>query len=183
MPLIPCPECGQMVSEQARNCPACGFPILKEEKSPEISVLQFHSDTMKGNTWLKTTVVLDGVEIAQMRCSEKFDYQTEVGTHNIQLFFRNKCAVNEDIEILPGQKSFYYVFKQALFTLKRTYAYGDEAVHQQTLRPNVPRCPTCGSENVAKLSMSRKVFSAGMIGIASTSAGKTFKCKSCGYMW
>lgn len=183
MPLIPCPECGQMVSEQASNCPSCGFPILKEEEPPEIATIQFHWDAAKGNPWLKTIVVLDGMEIAQMRCSEKFDYETIVGTHNIQLFFRNKCAVNENIEILPGQKAFYYVFKQTLFGPKRTYAYGENSFYSQNPRPHTPRCPTCGSEKITKLSISRKVFSAGMVGIASTSAGKTFKCKNCGYMW
>lgn len=200
MSLISCPECGRSISDQAVECPSCGFPILKAEKLSKTAVIQFHWDTMKGNTWLKTTVVLDGIEIAQMRCSEKFDYETSVGTHNIQLFFRNNCVVNENIEILSGQKSFYYVFKQSLFTLKRTHAYGDaesrkngrgesnqhhpsEAAYRQDPRPNIPRCPTCGSEKIAKLSMSRKVFSANMIGIASASAGKTFKCKNCGYMW
>ena len=40
MPLIPCPECGKMISNQAPSCPACGFPISQyvQQKS---TLLQF----------------------------------------------------------------------------------------------------------------------------------------------
>ena len=29
MPIISCPDCGQDVSDQAKVCPACGYPIDK----------------------------------------------------------------------------------------------------------------------------------------------------------
>ena len=40
MALIPCPECGKMISNQAPSCPACGFPISQyvQQKS---TLLQF----------------------------------------------------------------------------------------------------------------------------------------------
>jgi len=28
--LIPCPECNQQVSDRARSCPKCGFPVAEE---------------------------------------------------------------------------------------------------------------------------------------------------------
>lgn len=33
MALIKCPECEKEISDQATNCPNCGYPIKKEEKS------------------------------------------------------------------------------------------------------------------------------------------------------
>ena len=30
MTLIPCPECDQKVSDRARACPKCGFPVAEE---------------------------------------------------------------------------------------------------------------------------------------------------------
>jgi len=33
MPLIPCPECSQEVSDRAISCPKCGFPIKATEES------------------------------------------------------------------------------------------------------------------------------------------------------
>ena len=40
MALIPCPECGKMISNQALSCPTCGFPISQyvQQKS---TLLQF----------------------------------------------------------------------------------------------------------------------------------------------
>ena len=32
MALIHCPECGQTISDKAKNCPKCGYPIAHEEK-------------------------------------------------------------------------------------------------------------------------------------------------------
>lgn len=40
MALIPCPECGKMISNQAINCPACGFPIEQYVRQNN-SLLQF----------------------------------------------------------------------------------------------------------------------------------------------
>ena len=32
MALITCPECGREVSDRAKTCPNCGFPITKSEE-------------------------------------------------------------------------------------------------------------------------------------------------------
>ena len=49
---------------------------------------------------------------------------------------------------------------------------------------NVPRCPTCGSTSVEKISTASKVGAAALIGVfALGKISKTFKCKNCGYQW
>ncbi len=49
---------------------------------------------------------------------------------------------------------------------------------------NVPKCPTCSSVNVERISTKSKVGKAIMFGIlAAGSIGKTFKCNNCGYKW
>ena len=49
---------------------------------------------------------------------------------------------------------------------------------------NVPRCPTCGSAKVRKLSATGKVGKAVLFGIFAAGAiSKTFKCNSCGHQW
>ncbi len=37
MSLIKCDECGKEISDQAKNCPHCGFPIQKSQVSVEVS--------------------------------------------------------------------------------------------------------------------------------------------------
>lgn len=48
---------------------------------------------------------------------------------------------------------------------------------------NIPRCPTCGSSRIEKISVGSKVAGAAMIGIFSSNIRKTYKCKNCGYKW
>lgn len=48
---------------------------------------------------------------------------------------------------------------------------------------NKPKCPTCGSTNVQKISATKRWVSTGLFGLASSNIGKTMCCKNCGYKW
>lgn len=50
-------------------------------------------------------------------------------------------------------------------------------------QPNLPKCPNCQSTNVQKLSTTSKVIGVGLLGLASKTVGKTYKCNKCGYYW
>lgn len=55
---------------------------------------------------------------------------------------------------------------------------------QSTMNPsNVPKCPTCGSTNIRKISTGERMMSVGMLGLFSKKINKSFKCNSCGYTW
>lgn len=46
-----------------------------------------------------------------------------------------------------------------------------------------PKCPTCGSSNIEKISVGSKIVGAGLFGIFSKTARSQFKCNDCGYKW
>ena len=48
---------------------------------------------------------------------------------------------------------------------------------------NTPKCPTCGSTNVEKISTTKKAFGFVAVGVFSSNFGKTMECKNCGYKW
>ena len=48
---------------------------------------------------------------------------------------------------------------------------------------NMPKCPTCGSLNVEKISTGKKVFGGAMFGLFSSDVRNTMHCKNCGYKW
>ena len=48
---------------------------------------------------------------------------------------------------------------------------------------NKPKCPTCASTNVQKISTGERVTSVAMLGLFSKKINKSFKCKNCGYTW
>lgn len=50
-------------------------------------------------------------------------------------------------------------------------------------KDNVPKCPTCSSTNIKKVSGTSKVISVAVFGFLSQKVKKTFHCNSCGYEW
>lgn len=48
---------------------------------------------------------------------------------------------------------------------------------------NKPKCPTCQSTNVSKISGVKRWLTTGLFGLASSDIGKTMKCNNCGYKW
>lgn len=48
---------------------------------------------------------------------------------------------------------------------------------------NIPKCPTCGSTNVNKISTVKKATGFLTVGVFSSNLGKTMECKNCGYKW
>ena len=48
---------------------------------------------------------------------------------------------------------------------------------------NKPKCPTCGSANLSKVSATSKAVSVGLFGIFSQKVKKTWHCENCRYEW
>ena len=48
---------------------------------------------------------------------------------------------------------------------------------------HTPKCPTCGSTDLRKVSVGAKAVSVGLFGIFSQKVKKTWHCNSCGYEW
>lgn len=48
---------------------------------------------------------------------------------------------------------------------------------------NRPKCPTCGSTNLRKISTTSKVTSVAMWGLLSQKVKKTWHCNNCKYEW
>lgn len=46
---------------------------------------------------------------------------------------------------------------------------------------NTPKCPTCGSTDIKKISATKRWVGTGLFGLASSNMGKTMQCNSCGY--
>lgn len=47
----------------------------------------------------------------------------------------------------------------------------------------VPHCPTCGSPNIEKISIGKKMKGSFFFGFMSKDVRSTFHCKNCGYKW
>lgn len=46
-----------------------------------------------------------------------------------------------------------------------------------------PRCPTCGSADVSRITLTSKAVGGVMFGLFSSNIRNTYKCDRCGYKW
>lgn len=52
-----------------------------------------------------------------------------------------------------------------------------------TQNSNRPKCPTCGSTNIEKISATKKVVGGAMFGLFSSDVRNSIHCKNCGAKW
>lgn len=63
-------------------------------------------------------------------------------------------------------------------------AEGQVVERKQPLsQQNIPKCPTCNSTNITRISAASKVINAGIFGLLGNKRKKTFHCNSCKYEW
>lgn len=48
---------------------------------------------------------------------------------------------------------------------------------------NIPKCPTCQSTNIKKVSMAKKAVHGFAFGLFSRTVFSQFECRNCGYKW
>ncbi len=48
---------------------------------------------------------------------------------------------------------------------------------------NRPKCPTCGSTSIEKISLTKKAFGGAMFGLFSSDVRNSMHCKNCGAKW
>lgn len=91
----------------------------------------------------------------------------------------------ETIEIFKTKEIFYSTHQR--FQQNRTERLNESRDFIDSIRnsrtSNQAKCPHCGSLNYRKISMSSRVISTGLFGLASSTIGKTYTCNSCGYKW
>lgn len=54
---------------------------------------------------------------------------------------------------------------------------------QQSTQQNPPKCPTCGSTNIEKISVGKKIGGSMLFGLFSSDVKNTMHCKDCGAKW
>jgi len=64
-----------------------------------------------------------------------------------------------------------------------TSFHSNVPIQPQTQPQNMPKCPTCGSLNVEKISTGKKIFGGAMFGLFSSDVRNTMHCRNCGAKW
>ena len=153
--LINCPECNHEISDKAEVCPNCGFKLKTAEP------------------------ILDGVYCPKcLKCGIKtsmaicpfcrIKYKDSIkGTYDE---INNFCENHPELKESPE-------FSQEAYNKRINY------VPYEYPTVNTPKCPTCGSTNIRKISGVERGASIAVFGLFSKKINKTFKCGNCGYTW
>ncbi len=192
MAVVICPDCKNEVSEYAESCPKCGFPVSKFMNENELT------DTEKKficpkcgfcNGWD------DGKDSSiYLRC--KYCNTTMVQTDETDEEVTNnfiKYSAKENYLKTLAMKFGKDKFSEDEFQKREKIAKDrrdnknsfNKYLLSQSQQPtqNVPKCPTCGSTNIEKISGSKRWLTTGLFGLGSSNVGKTMHCKNCGYKW
>ncbi len=70
-----------------------------------------------------------------------------------------------------------------LFTAKNIVLKYHPTKKEEQIESNIPKCPTCGSTNIEKISATKKAFGGVMFGVFSSDIRNSMHCKNCGYKW
>lgn len=178
MSLIICPECKKEVSQYAESCQGCGFPIKQfMEENGLYDTSKILLCPKCGEQYGGFKNITDPIYIKCKYCGcnvvqtditwdefyDKYGYRNEIE-------FTNKYGNNQ--------------FSQEAFEHRLNMI--DSEKHNQsqsTQQPSVPHCPTCGSSNIHKISITSKAINASLFGLLGNKRTKQFHCNNCGYEW
>ena len=173
-----CVKCGQIYSEsyydyEREKCINDSFPLIEDPEMTEEKFLQLSEEE-------KDAYELRMLELC--RQSEFFDerkYARETKPNNYYHAFRF-----DKYEQITGKKAWtkenhLYHKMKAREELNEAFRRYSHTVGTE----NTPKCPTCQSARIHKISASSKVINTALFGLFGSKRHKTFHCDNCGYEW
>ena len=93
--------------------------------------------------------------------------------------------INEYIKTSPEFDQYLFNHRDEILA-KQSAEFDAKMAHGKAIleeQSRVPKCPSCGSNNISKIGIINRMVSTGLFGLASSKIGKTHKCNNCGYTW
>ena len=115
---------------------------------------------------------------SQIKCSHCNSENTEIINSSITMgeYFKI-CNISKNGNFIKAMIELYDV-NPIEYQLKM------QQFNSQNHNTNIlPKCPTCGSSNIEKISIGKKAFGGMMFGIFSSDVRKSMHCKNCGCKW
>ena len=158
--------------DEVMYCEKCGFVghILFSKKCKHCKTkVKILSEDMKYKYHI---FVEDWVEISKEEIAHRKDnfVTNELQSNPLFSIEEYNKQINKQIEV-ENEISEYQKKKQLEIQSKNL----------KTINNNncVPKCPTCGSTNIKKISTTNRIVSTGLFGLASSKIGKQWHCNNC----
>lgn len=190
MALVNCPECGrENVSDSAESCPSCGYSIKMYYEA-------------KKNAELKEAIRKRRLESVQM--PEKPTRRIGFILFIIVMFFLFTFFISSGLGFLgvlclicalgfciPMEMIYKEELEKYELAVSNFERYKQKEIAEKERLEQIerekelykPKCPTCGSSTISKISTTSRAVSIATVGIASSKIDKQFECKKCGFKW
>lgn len=186
MALIKCPECGKEISDKSKQCIHCGYPIEQVNKNTTYAI---YIKNVKG---INRNDKIHNLMLCKFSLIDKYGIQKAEANHIVVELDKGVSP----IKILDGVdfKNIEYIKKDferiGCIIEEKESGYINEIsnyrVEQQKEKDSLdllPKCPTCGSSYVEKISSSSKITGGLLFGLFSSNVKNSYRCKNCGYKW
>lgn len=185
MALIVCPECGKKNSSYVGNCIECGFPIKEYMEQNGLTDLNKRFLCSKcGHEYAGYGE--DGESPIYLKCrfcNGKVIQIDKTGEEALFIMCKDENYLENFTKKYIGDTFSEEAYNHRLQMIKKENEASRRSRTIQQPTQNVPKCPTCGSTNIEKISGSKRWLTTGLFGLASSNVGKTMHCKNCGYKW
>lgn len=185
MVLIKCPECGKEISDKSNQCIHCGCPINKSKYQTYAIYLKNIKGANKSertrNLMICKVVLEDCYGVSKLD-ARHITVEFNKGVSPIKILdgveFKNIEYIKKDFErigcIVEEKESGY---------INEITNYRVDQQKEINSLDDLPKCPTCGSTYIEKISSSSKITSGFLFGLFSSNVRNSFHCKNCGYKW
>lgn len=160
-----CLKCNRGLFDSDIKCDKCGCTDIMDKYEYKELYERFKSVSIKEQERLRKT------EAYKTICKYKFIIDTK-NTPEMR-----KAQSTRDKQIAKQREKEYRVSLQNRFQHKQV----EEKCLQE--QPNTPKCPTCGSTKIKRISTLNRAVSIGMLGIFSGKIGKSYECLDCKAKW
>ena len=148
--LIKCPECGKEISDKSEVCIHCGFPLKLTIVNEE------------------NVCCIDGVRYDLTEEFESIKNNHDLSQAQQQLI--NKCGLDSE--------NAYRLCRKMIKRKRVPATYNKREPEPIASALNLPKCPKCGSTNIATVNRGFSIVT-GFIG----SGAPRNVCQNCGYKW
>ena len=121
----------------------------------------------------------DITECPQCLCDDVFVNSKE--EEELMILFDDRELTNSMLALKKNNLVEYELKLQQLKNAKEQQKQIEERSNNKI--DNTPKCPTCNSTNIEKISLTKKVVGGALFGLFSSDVRKTMHCKNCGAKW
>lgn len=176
-----CEKCGYvghvLFSKKCKNC-KIKMKILPEEFKQKYNI--FNEDWSKLYSELHMLNTADGAKrrIEELLSRENNFIMNEVSSNSLfSIEDYNKQVEN-------NKQGYYETVEYHSKQIGEQQAKNLARIQKEKDKQNfIPKCPTCGSTNVEKISIGKKAVGGAMFGVLSSDIRNTMHCKNCGAKW